>query len=923
MRLSLLILFTSIYTFSICINPSNAQTGTPTPVASPTSAVDSEQASTFTNPVNLSNSGAASQPRILASPSGKLQAFWIDKFDGLVTSVFDGNAWSPSILVPLPYKTTRTAQSKPMTMPTILEDAAGRIHAFYYGDPAPNNNIQPLLYSQMVFGTNIWSPAQTLAESAQVFQVATPPNGEVTFAYLRVLHTPAAPAGVYVKRLINAGIVWGPPVPVYTSIYYRLFTDQPSWINVSDNGSGFLQVVWQDRQGFPYYAYSSNNGVAWNQKETFGNPDNRLTNPRVASLDQSAVRIAQVANGGCALYQQSVTGLPEKSPPGAIPLGSTPTPAYTPTWDSTQRILETLTACPSNERFLVKESNNTLLWLWGLTSNSLNLAAWTPDQAQWTQPSALSVIFSDPDTGQQILLNELYATLSGDKLAIVGTDPVAGEVWVTTTNPAALDLAYSQPSPWGAPEMLSSISNASLDYPSQVGPPTIAMDMNGIAHIAWIKASSTTPGAMAVNYAHWDGQSLTRPIEIMVSGKGQSFAQPAIYADYQNRIHLAWQLLPAGKFLYSRAVADQATSRGGWLPTQTLPTTGLAGWPQLGMNLSGHLYLLYAVTMNEGRGVYLLHSSNAGDSWEKNPNLIFDAAANGWAKVDHPVLAISPDGALFVAWVRSSSQSKGSPEGIFYSISTDDGVSWNNPFQVADIGLDWPKLAIIDQQLNLLYAKLDEGSIFHRTISLGTSEQANQGWGTPLQVPQWINIASPFGLVVDSRSDDPSAPPGTLHLVGLDANLGTIYYDTWDGERWSRIEAFDTLSQPIPQIADQFQPMLSAATRPQGGNLAVTWWFLAREQTPSGENLSPALFFSHRQIPMLEINPPSPIPTTTITATPAISATIAITPTPTIVLSSQPPPVSNNLLPLLLGGGLAAVLVGVFFIAREFMTRYR
>jgi len=159
---------------------------------------------------------------------------------------------------------------------------------------------------------------------------------------------------------------WGPPVPVYTSIYYRLFTDQPSWINVSDNGSGFLQVVWQDRQGFPYYSYSSNNGVAWNQKETFGNPDNRLTNPRVASLDQSAVRIAQVANGGCALYQQSVTGLPEKSPPGAIPLGSTPTPAYTPTWDSTQRILETLTACPSNERFLVKESNNTLSLAMGI-----------------------------------------------------------------------------------------------------------------------------------------------------------------------------------------------------------------------------------------------------------------------------------------------------------------------------------------------------------------------------------------------------------------------------------------------------------------------------------------------------------------------------------------------------------------------------
>jgi len=141
-----------------------------------------------------------------------------------------------------------------------------------------------------------------------------------------------------------------------------------------------------------------------------------------------------------------------------------------------------------------------------------------------------------------------------------------------------------------------------------------------------------------------------RPIEIMVSGKGQSFAQPA------NLCRLSKSYPPCLAVVASRKNSLQPSScRPGYftwrvgLPTQTLPTTGLAGWPQLGMNLSGHLYLLYAVTMNEGRGVYLLHSSNAGDSWEKNPNLIFDAAANGWAKVDHPVLAISPDGALFVA----------------------------------------------------------------------------------------------------------------------------------------------------------------------------------------------------------------------------------------------------------------------------------
>jgi len=36
----------------------------------------------WTQPVNLSRSGAARQPRVLAASDGRLQVFWLDRFDG-------------------------------------------------------------------------------------------------------------------------------------------------------------------------------------------------------------------------------------------------------------------------------------------------------------------------------------------------------------------------------------------------------------------------------------------------------------------------------------------------------------------------------------------------------------------------------------------------------------------------------------------------------------------------------------------------------------------------------------------------------------------------------------------------------------------------------------------------------------------------
>jgi len=131
-------------------------------------------------------------------------------------------------------------------------------------------------------------------------------------------------------------------------------------------------------------------------------------------------------------------------------------------------------------------------------------------------------------------------------------------------------------------------------------------------------------------------------------------------------LHLVWSGGQNGEIYYSRAQADQAGSASGWLPANQVSEKGNASWPQIAGSLGGRLFILYAVPLNEGRGIYLVYSDDNGDSWS-SPSLIFDALAEEWEKVDHPSLTIAPDGSLHAAWSRLKIAAVDPTEGIFYT----------------------------------------------------------------------------------------------------------------------------------------------------------------------------------------------------------------------------------------------------------------
>jgi hypothetical protein len=90
----------------------------------------------------------------------------------------------------------------------------------------------------------------------------------------------------------------------------------------------------------------------------------------------------------------------------------------------------------------------------------------------------------------------------------------------------------------------------------------------------------------------------------------------------------------------------EAASAGGWSTPASLSEAGSSGsWPQIGADAAGNLYALYAVPLNEGRGIYFARSEDGGATWSESRQ-VFDAAAQGWAMVDHPVLLVLPEGTL-------------------------------------------------------------------------------------------------------------------------------------------------------------------------------------------------------------------------------------------------------------------------------------
>lgn len=845
-------------------------------------------------PVNLSQSGAASQPRLVSHSAGQLQAFWWDSFDGLVTSIIDttdesGLVWGDPVLSPI-------NSDELESTPVIVADTRGWVHAFWL--ESGEGGETPLMYSLLTSAFATWTAPVMLSSSALTFDVAIAPSGEISLAYIRNTQTPEIPAGVYVAQFDREDPEWSSPFPVYSSIYYRLLPPEEAYVDleylVDAEGNLLLYTIWEDaRQGLAYVVKSVDFGDSWGEALALGTSEDRPSHPVIAgSPDSKAIVIWRSAlEGGCSLYQQEAT------------ISATVT---VDSWSVPQPVLQDLVDCPQAGYFWTGDDH--LYWLWGEGTSNLTIAGWDPAQRIWSQPHSFTFRFEDADEGQSVSMGDLHSTIFGEALAVVGSDDSNGEVWFTQAGLDIFEIVFSPPPPWSAMQRLTGEGVIP-------GYPAIAADNDGHVHMVWSQAASPEAPGTSLYYGRSFAGALYT-LEILNGEQDEVIQQPGmVYDPDADGLHLVWSGGNDGSIFYSWASAADVGTTGAWLPPKKITPHTAASFPQIGLDATGNLSVLYVVSLNEGRGVFLVRSQDGGSSWSE-PIQVFDAVAEGWAMVNHPALTVSPTGELHAAWVQGELPGFGLPLGIFYSYSIDGGEDWSEPLLLAGNGNDWPRLALSGDQIHILFAELvnEGGELHHRWTTQGQQSQSSN-WSLDASIPNWQDIALPFGLASDEK--------GEIHLVGVDRQQGILRYTAWEavalsGGRWS--------PQEIQDETDLISSGLgaNAAASSLSGKLAV----VSQSITQGDESGMLALYYTARQIEVGSLETPAntiptPQPTSTPTLVPSPTAEPIQLPTITPDLNTKPEEEGNSIPPLILGGVVAAViLIGIFAI-RELLGRVR
>jgi hypothetical protein len=795
----------------------------------------------WSQPVNISRSGAASSPFVVSGADGKLQAIWWDQFDGLTTAIHDEKAWSEPASAPI-WVTTVAANKEVIVAPIKtmpgLAAGSGVTLAFWQGEADEKTGVRTLQYSRLAFGAKEWSSPAGFAESVLAWQAVADQDGVIYIIYLRIAHSADSPAGLYIRRSSNGGASWSAGKLLYGSIYFRLLKAEDVYMRLAVGGDS-VYVVWEDpRLSRAFLTVSSDGGETWTEPQTLGESASGATptatgatKPQiVVSGANEALLLYQSrrAATSCALFQQRTTDGGKN-------------------WSAPERALDKMGSCAVELR---RTASGQILAV-ASPAGGLTLAAWK--DGRWSESKTLRPSLKDTVTGRSLTLESPLLVFGGETPLLAGRAQ-DGDLWTVAAQSSALELIAAPVSPWAKPTPLA-------ENPKFPSLPVLATDKEGRVHALWSESAGSGLPGNALWYAGFEGARRSNAAVVLRSPDGKS-EQPALVAagDY---VHAIWSGGPYGEIFHSRAQIKSASRADGWSEPLALPAPGdLADAPTIAADLSGGLHVVYAVPQNEGRGLYYTASLDGGRSWSKAMQ-IFDAAAAKWLMVAHPTLAVDERDTLHVAWVRAL-PGGGLPQALWYTRSTDGGQSWAAPSMIAEGAYEWPRaVATLNGQTHLIFHEVGaKGGVWQRW-----SDDGGVSWKPLVQIPGLREVSAPVSVVADGT--------GRLCLLALgvdDIKDPAIFYTIWNIERWGERETIrlETGGATLPGIA--------AAIQPLAGRLDVTYRgttvleYISRAMTPAASLPTPISTPLPTQTPTL-VPTPSPTPTARPTVNPEPAST--------------------------------------------------
>ncbi len=832
----------------------------------PSWAIAQSTDDSWTEPINLSHSGIALNPSFVMDSDGLGHVVWQDNLANYVYTRFDGDQWSAPALTDL---------DRLFGLPTSSEPTGRDLTPVLYTGPnplfmaGPDRYIyafwltpQGRLFTSRVRNINFerfksWEATGVVAHEAASFAVAVDSRGEWQLAFLRTAEDPRNPAGIYYTHSRGCGLNWSVPVLLYESPYLRTLAEGEANLSVATagtEGATRIYVAWDNRpRKQVLLVQSADGGKSWNEPAIVASaaPDSGLDGPFNIHVDADQSNVVLVWQSG-----QPTNGLL----PGCSQIYQSSHDAGV-TWNDPQPMMEDLGGCARSNEFVTRLPNSPPGPLYFLveTKSQVLLTAW--NGLQWSEPEEQAILsgFEEPEIYTDVIFGCHQASMSGEKLYVVGCDQgQGGDAWVTARDAGADSSLFKLPA-WS---QLSPVTSEDLK-PEAVE--LMATD-DGLIHAFFSQDHDP-----AIYYTHWDGTSWSRINPVLEFPDGQA-GQPAIAAGPGNELFL---IAPnnQGMLYFSRATSGDASAESGWSTPARLTTghDGEIGSVDVAWDTAGSVYVVYSVPVNEERGIYLVQSKDGGSTWSE-PLQVFNGAAAGFDFVGAPSLLISENGSLHIVWKQQSIQGDGSPQplSLYYTRSEDGGHTFDIAGPVVDQPVAWREMVNdANGDLHLLWQPQDTMTTVWDQISL----DGGRSWGFPQAL---ANEGPNAAVVVDTA--------GRLHLV--DAGPGTLGHWLWDGSHW---QAEAPVHWSLVSQQDTPVELFAAAVNKEGKMVVAL-------SVPTGEVDTPesTLLYSVRTLALPAKQTTTKVPTQTllpptlIPATPTLDHSLIPVSTANIVSTNTP-----------------------------------
>jgi len=875
----------------------------------PSTAQENEE-SPWSVPANISNSGSTTNPVIAADSRNNVHVVWSDEFAGSVYASFIDGTWSVPAPIEFPFDDY---------LP-VLVAAGDTIHAFWINTERDNS----LTHSQVPaseFGVRgSWSAPQAISKFTGDFDVEYQTD-HFNLAYIFTGEDVNRQPGIYYTRSGEGGKGWSDPVSLFTSRYYRPVTQNTTNVDlsaVSKNDTETIYVAWDNRAvKRVYLSKSTDLGVTWSVPFEVDGPTASMSSNSPFNL----LVQASSANGILLVWQSNLqsglncTQYYQSSQDGGK------------TWGDRNRMMEGLVGCAAETKFF-SQPGGILAQI--IFQDDVYLTAW--DGSRWSQPEPQSALYSfiDPATDEAVRFRCRQSTLdASNRLYVAGCDEIGSQdIWVTSRKINPISSWFPQSSIWNEPQLVSEGQTVIQDLKG-------IMDTLGRFHILWVSddTEQTSAAHHSLYYSVWNNGSLAIPSKILASPERNFDQVSADIDDIHNKLILAWKDGDTGEIFFSWADIANAGSVFEWSSPVTVPVTASLGQsPTVLAGQDGRIYIAYAIPINEGRGIYLIHSEDGGTTWSDSTQ-VFDAEQANWEIVENPRIDQDLRGTLHLIWNQARFAVSAPLPGEYYARSLDKGNTWSKAELFVE-NISEPGWLIAAGEKNVFRFWFSPNGDKNSLMN-DFSGDSGENWGSAENLASLGETPLLLDLTVGQQ--------GELNLTQIVKKTGgefMIKPQFWTGKTWAGLENRTLQSDAIQDVT-----ALSSGVTPNG-ELAVLYVYSQIDQA-NPEEETQRLFLilqkssEQQQNQTPEITgtaaptiaaPESPVtisPSVATAATvigaaptspaPAATSRLALITTPSRIVTPVPnlePPKSSidPMMGLILAGVLSIVVVAVFIV---------